>query len=80
MTPHLEYLRLNPDKELRCRAYRDLFKEQLTDQDLHKIRQAAHYCQPLGDDRFRKKIEDKVGRPLGKVGRGRPRKPGKRLD
>lgn len=38
------------------------------------IRKAVHYCQPLGDDRFRQQIECKYGIQVGQTKRGRPRK------
>jgi len=38
------------------------------------IHRAAHYCQPLGDDRFRLQIEEKLGRAVGRAARGRPKK------
>ena len=43
-------------------------------QDLEAIRSAAHYCSPLGTDRFRRDIETKLGAPVGQQGRGRPRR------
>jgi REP-associated tyrosine transposase len=71
---HLEYLNLGKDKEQRCRHYRELFKEKLNEIDLHCIRQAAHYCHPLGNERFKLKIEEKIGRCVGQSMRGRPAK------
>jgi hypothetical protein len=46
----------------------------LSEEDLHLIRKAAHYCQPVGNDRFREQIERKYGLHLGQMERGRPRK------
>ncbi|GAB4344272.1 MAG: transposase [Gammaproteobacteria bacterium] len=74
LRPHEEYLRLGSDTEERTRAYRELFRCQLSEEDLHLIRKAAHYCQPVGDDRFRKQIETRYGIKLGQMRRGRPRK------
>lgn len=74
LKPHEEYLRLGNRTEERLYAYRDLFKVQISEEDLHRVRTAAHYCQPVGDDRFREQIEVKYGIKLGQVGRGRPRK------
>lgn len=73
VTPHQEYINLGQSIEQRCYAYRELFAGQLSDQDLHCIRTASHYCQPLGSDRFRAQIEEKIGRPVGQARRGRPR-------
>jgi len=34
----------------------------------------VHYCQPVGDDRFRLQIERRYGVRLGQMRRGRPGK------
>lgn len=72
--PHEEYLALAGDQATRCRAYRDLFGEVLREIDLRAFRQAAHYCQPVGDEKFRRSIELDYGIKLGRMHRGRPRK------
>jgi putative transposase len=74
LVPHEEYLRLGQTRDARCHAYRELFKYQVSEADLHCIRKAAHYCQPVGDDRFRQQIEKKYGIKLGQAKRGRPKK------
>ena len=74
LTPHDEYQRLGKDPSERAYAYRELFRHQLSEQELHLIRKAAHYCQPIGDDRFRQQIEHKYGIKLGNMSRGRPKK------
>ena len=71
---HDEYLLLGPSPEARGHAYRELFRTQLSEENLHLIRKAAHYCQPVGNDRFREQIERKYGLQLGQMERGRPRK------
>lgn len=53
LTPPEEYLRLGRDTEERTRAYQELFTCQISEEDLHLVRKAAHYCQPVGDARFR---------------------------
>lgn len=73
LTQHEEYLRLGDSREARCYAYRELFRHQLSEADLHLIRKAAHYCQPVGDDRFRLQIEARYGIRSGQMQRGRPR-------
>ncbi len=73
---HEQYLALGVSREQRCFAYRELFRAHLDGQDIHLIRQAAHYCQPVGDDRFRQQIEQRYGIRLGLMRRGRPRKAG----
>ena len=72
LTPHDEYRHLGKTTEDRCHAYRELFRYQLSEEDLHRFRQAAHYCQPIGDDRFCKQIEQRYGIKLGRTKRGRP--------
>ena len=74
LTPHDEYLRLGNSPEARQAAYRGLFRYQLSEVDLNHIRKAEHYCQPVGDDRFRKQIEEKYGVKAGRMKRGRPYK------
>ena len=67
-------MNLGSDTEERAFAYRELFKYQVSEEDLHLIRKSTHYCQPVGDDRFRDQIETKYGIKLGQMKRGRPRK------
>lgn len=74
VVPHQGYLDLGGNQEARCHAYRYLFENQLSEENMHLIRKAAHYCQPIGDDRFRKQIESKYGIKIGRMARGRPRK------
>jgi putative transposase len=74
LTAHEEYRRLANTTTARCHAYRELFRAQLSEEDLHLIRKAAHYCQSVGDDRFREQIEKKYGLHLGQMHCGRPRK------
>ena len=70
--PHEEYMLLGQDFEKRCFAYRELFKHQLSEENLHLFRKAAHYSQPVGDERFRQQIEKQYGIKLGQMKRGRP--------
>ena len=73
LSPHPEYERLGPTMDQRYQAYRDLFARHVCNEDLHLIREAAHYCQPVSDDRFRLQIEEKYGLRLGQMKRGRPK-------
>ncbi len=50
LTPHEEYLRLGATTDERSYAYRKLFKYQLSEENLHLIHKAAHYCQLLEID------------------------------
>jgi putative transposase len=74
LTAHEEYLNLGSTVEARANSYRELFKQLIDDRAIHLIRQAAHYCQPLGDDRFKCQIEKKYGIKTGRMCRGRPGK------
>jgi REP-associated tyrosine transposase len=71
---HEEYRCLGRTSAERYHAYRELFKVQVSDQELHLIRSAAHYCQPIGNDRFCQQIEQRYGIKVGQMARGRPRK------
>jgi len=76
VSPHACYLDLAPTADA-CRAeYRRMVATKLADDDVRLIRRAAHYCQPLGDDIFREQIKQRLGAPVGHMGRGRPRKNG----
>ena len=72
LTQHDEYKRLGSSAENRCQHYRQLFKYHFDSEDIDLIREAMHYCQPLGDDRFKKMLEKKYGVKLGQARRGRP--------
>ena len=51
LTPHVVYTRLGGDPMTRQSAYRDLFTEALSDDDLHQVRQAGNRNRPLGAER-----------------------------
>jgi len=74
LTYHDEYLKLGSDSSEKCHTYRELFKHQLSEHDIHLIERASEYCHPVGDDRFRLAIENKYGVMLGQASRGRPKK------
>lgn len=73
LDPHEEYFRLGTCPADRAHAYRELFTNQISEEDLHLIRKAAHYCQPVGDDRFKARIEVMYGIKPGQMKRGRPK-------
>jgi putative transposase len=77
--PHAEYLRLGQSLTDQCTAYRAIFKHQLSEEDLDRFRKAAHYCQPVADDRFREQIEKQYGIKLGQMARGRPKRTNEEL-
>ena len=53
-------------------AYRELFLHGLTGEDVHKIEHAMQHKQPLGDNHFRRQIEQQYGIEFGRSTRGRP--------
>jgi len=71
---HDEYLHLSRTVAARCYACRALFGHRLSKENIHLIRKAAHYCQPIGDDLFRQQVEGKYGIKLGQMKRGRSRR------
>jgi len=73
LTSHNEYKQPGATLETRCHNYRMLFKDHLDDADVDLIRKAAHYCQPVGDDRFKQMIEKKYGIKMGLTRRDRPK-------
>ena len=72
--PNLPYHIVQRGNKVRCHAYRELFKYQLSEHDIHIIEKAEEYCQPVGDDRFKKELEEKYGVKHGQMSSGRPRK------
>ena len=74
LTPHQDYLSLGKTEQERHYAYRELFTHQLSETDLHLIRKAAHYCQPVANEQFKQFIEGKYKIKLGQAMRGRPKK------
>jgi putative transposase len=74
LVSHDEYLKLGVDTQARSYTYRELFKHQLSDYDVHLIENASEYCQPVGDDYFRLQIEENYEIKLGQSSRGRPKK------
>jgi len=61
ITPHAEYLKLGIDNGKRQKAYRQLFKGLMPDYQLQDIRDALQKEWVLGDDRFKRIIEEKIG-------------------
>lgn len=73
ISDHVLYLQLGAEESARQQAYRELFKYQIPEVNLHEIREALSYNYPLGNDRFREQVEKALGRQLGYKERGRPR-------
>lgn len=74
LQPHEKYLSLGaafPDRQL---AYRELFRQLLDPELVHDVRATAQTGTPLGNDRFRKQIEQILQCRVGQPRRGRPEK------
>lgn len=74
VSAHEIYMRLGRDSSRRKTAYRALFEFGLSSQALTEIRQAAACSMLLGDAQFKLEIESVLGRSVGHVERGRPRR------
>ncbi len=73
LRPHPVYLALSDAPAARCGAYRALFRGQVDDRQLDAIRSALQTGTPLGDGRFRARIEHRLDAKVGHDRRGRPR-------
>lgn len=77
---HGEYIGLGVSTDLRQKLYQELFD---FDSDaLELLGQSLQSGTPLGNDQFKAQIEAVVGRKVGRIGPGRPKKKptGNRLD
>ena len=74
ITPHPQYQSLGRSKQQRKQAYRALFRHHIEDRELHAIQACWQSGTPLGNERFREKIERRLKTKVGQATRGRPRK------
>ncbi|MCH9698547.1 MAG: transposase [Gammaproteobacteria bacterium] len=74
LKPHDEYLSLGRTPALRQKAYQELFDVEVEPGSLGFLRKSLQSGTPLGSDRFKAQIETAVGRKLGKMSPGRPKK------
>ena len=72
--PHVLYTALGGDTISRCRAYRELFCEELDSAILQRIRESLNQEVVLGNDHFREHIENILARRAKPGRRGRPSK------
>jgi len=70
---HQVYKRLGLNSEERYFAYRELFKIDLGKALVHNIQNASSFSMPLGNEEFKKQIENALERKLGYLKRGRPK-------
>ena len=71
--PHKYYLALGKSGEERRWAYRELFSHHMDNTILHEIRESTDQCRVLGNERFRKEIEQALQIKTIPGKRGRPR-------
>ena len=74
LTGHSLYQALGKRVKQRKAAYRALFKAHIEDNEINQIRNAWQTGTPLGNDRFKEKIEAKLQCKVGQARRGRPSK------
>jgi len=74
VVPHPEYLRLGVSNEARQTAYCDLFKHHLSENSITEIREATNKAWVLGNDRFKQRIQEQLGRRVEPKARGGDRK------
>jgi putative transposase len=62
---HELYYELGANPATRQFGYRELFKHQVAQADIHEIRECLTYNYPLGNDRFKEQVEKTLGRSVG---------------
>ena len=74
LTNHELYRRLGRSDGERQARYRQLFRAQLSKADVEALRDATNKAWALGNERFRRRIEDLSGRRSAPLPKGRPAK------
>lgn len=74
VTPHTVYLALAETRTERAARYRRIIGESLRPEVVAVFRDAVKKGQPVGNSRFKARIETMIGRKLGDRKIGRPRK------
>ncbi len=74
ITPHEVYQGLASDAEQRCKSYRELISQAVSDEDMASIRLYVQRQRALGSSRFHAQIEQLLERRAGIGLPGRPRK------
>lgn len=73
ITPHDLYLSLGRNKEERSAMYSNMFKTAFVEEELKSIRAGTQTGTPLGNDKFKKYIEQALACRVGHSTRGRPK-------
>lgn len=71
---HVAYQRLGRSNDERLSAYRQLFKQQLSEHSMNEIRDATNKAWALGSERFKQKIQKQLERRIAPIARGGDRK------
>ncbi len=71
---HAEYIALSASAKHRQKAYQALFDENLEGAVHGLFRQSLQSGTPLGNDRFKAQVEAAIGKKIGWVAPGRPKK------
>ena len=74
--PHPLYIQLAEHPQLRCAAYREMFKTRIEPELLNDIRKTLNQELVLGSAAFRQQVETMLGRQTDEKPKGRPRKIG----
>ena len=74
ITPHELYQGLGRNKQLREKAYRELFRNHIAEKTLTEIRSATNKAWVLGNNRFQSRVEKLVERQTALKSRGGDRK------
>jgi putative transposase len=74
LTPHESYRALGRRSEDRLRAYRSLFKSEISSELIDEIRTATNGNYALGSEKFTRDVEEMLGRRARLGKRGRPSK------
>jgi REP-associated tyrosine transposase len=72
ITPHQVFLQLGTSAKVRQEKYRKLFSLSLGKEEIHAIRTATQFSTPLGNKRFKERIEKATGQKVGQPKLGRP--------
>jgi len=70
--PHPLYRSLGRTRQQRQKAYQALFQTPIDEKQMQDIRSAWKTGTPLGNEKFRQKIESKLNCKVGQARRGRP--------
>jgi len=74
LTPHMEYLALAQDKDLRIERYSQLLASQIEGESLKNLRDCLQSGTPLGNKEFIVMVEKTLNVSVGLPRRGRPKK------